>query len=126
MNEELRIQLVMSKMGMITYLADDGSLTMGVAMIQSVSASEIRLFTYLENVIASELERRPNLVLTVQDTEQELFLAVSGEASVEEDDELAAKLWNENNGNWFETKETDKHVFLINLAVTNIYRWPSD
>ncbi len=121
MDQELRIELITTKIGLITHINDDRSLLSGLAMVQSAGKDNVKLFTYLENMADSQLEGLSNVIFTMQDLQQQMFISLSGIAHVEEDQGLVDKLWNENNENWFEAKKTDQSVFLINLEVKQAF-----
>ena len=125
-HEKLKIALVTTSMGMITSLSSENHLTTGLALIESVSDSHIRLFTYLENVTAAAMGVKHNMVLTIQDADAPMFIAINGVAKVVDDADLVNKLWDEQKENWFAVKPTDRHVFLINLEVVETFEWKDD
>ncbi len=83
----------------------------------------IWFFTSSDNAIAERVGRRARAIATFTSKNHELFAAVHGRLSIDEDPEVINRLWNRFVAAWFEGGKTDPKLRLLRLDPDDAEIW---
>ena len=105
------------KVAMLTTHDVDGTLTARPVQPVKVESGHVWLFTAMDGGISGDVRRDPEVHLSFINDDQDLFVSLSGEASVLHDPVRARDLWSPTAGAWFTGGPEDPNLALVRIDV---------
>lgn len=120
----LREQLKSIRFGMLTSLGDEGDLYSRPMTQQALDDDgSLWFFTSDDHLLAHQLSVNPQANITFAEPAQELYISLTGEASLLKDRNRAQQLWNPAVAAWYPQGVDDPHLTLIKFSISSAEIW---
>lgn len=125
--KRLRRMLEDAEVGMLTTVAADGTLRS-----RPMAAREVELFgevwflTRAGSPKAGEIRDNQQVSLTFTDPREDLYVSMSGRASIVRDPERVRDLWKRGDKSWFPEGKNDPDLALLRVQVEHAEYWDED
>jgi general stress protein 26 len=126
-NLEKLVDLIQDiKVAMMTTMDDDGSLrSRPMRAMQTKPDGEIWFFTGYESGKSHELAHDSHVNLSYAKPSDEIYVSVSGKATVTRDRQKIEELWNPFLTTWFPEGKDDPNIGLIKVTIDKAEYWDS-
>lgn len=91
--------------------------------VESQDFGVVWLFSDIHTDKTNELDRSPNVSVTYVNTQEEIFVAISGTATLQRDPKLIRKYWNPMLRSWFPKGVDDPNLALIKVTINMAEYW---
>jgi len=124
---QLRDQLQSIRFGMLTSLGDEGDLYSRPMTQQALEEDgSLWFFTSDDHLLAHQLSVNPQINVSFTEPEKNLYISLTGEASLLKDRTRAAQLWNSAVAAWYPEGLDDPHLTLIRFDIAIAEIWDAD
>lgn len=114
------------KFGMFTTLDDHYKMSSRPLTQQQIDDDgQMWFFASTEAEFTKELANHPSVNVSFADTQDSLYVSVSGQAELLQDRQRAAELWNPLLKAWFPGGLDDPHLALIKVQIQSAEYWDS-
>ncbi len=114
------------RIAMLTTVEPDGTLhTRPLATLQYANDGELWFFTSLDSAKVHEIEDDRRASVTYSDTDQNVYVAVSGTAEIVQDRSKAEELWTPMAKAWFPQGLDDPRLALLRVRIERAEYWDS-
>lgn len=121
---QLREQLKSIRFGMLTSLGDEGDLYSRPMTQQELDdQGSLWFFTSDDQLLVHQLSVNPQANITFSEPARELYISLSGEASLLKDRARAQQLWNPAVAAWYPQGVDDPHLTLIRFDISLAETW---
>lgn len=112
------------KIAMMTTVDDDGTLRSRPMKTQKTEADgDLWFFTGYESGKSHEIEHDAHVNLSYAEPSDNLYVSVSGKASVLRDQQKINQLWSADMKAWFPDGKEDKNIGLIKVSIDKAEYW---
>ncbi|MCX2739278.1 pyridoxamine 5'-phosphate oxidase family protein [Pontibacter anaerobius] len=112
------------KIAMMTTVDDDGTLRSRPMKTQKTEADgDLWFFTGYESGKSHEIEHDAHVNLSYAEPSDNLYVSVSGKASVLRDQQKINELWSADMKAWFPDGKEDKNIGLIKVSIDKAEYW---
>jgi general stress protein 26 len=121
---QLREKLQSIRFGMLTSLGGEGDLYSRPMTQQALeNDGSLWFFTSDNHLLAHQLSVNPQANVSFAEPEQELYISLTGEASLLKDRTRASQLWNSAVAAWYPLGLDDPHLTLIKFSISTAEIW---
>jgi|ADGO01.1.fsa_nt_gi general stress protein 26 len=114
------------RIAMLTTVEPDGTLhTRPLATLRYANDGELWFFTALDSAKVHEIEEDRRASVTYSDTEDNVYVAVSGTADIVQDRRKAEELWTPMAKAWFPKGLDDPELALLRVRIERGEYWDS-
>jgi len=112
------------RIAMLTTLDKDGEMRSRPMATTKISEEGFAyFFTQADSPKIHELETDSKVNISYQDTDEEIYVSVSGHASIERDQKLINELWSPYLNAWFPEGKEDPNLTLLKVKITKAEYW---
>lgn len=114
------------KVGMLSIEEQGAIHARPMHLVQKDYDGKIWFFTRRDAEKVDELKSGRNVCLTFSDPSNDIYVSMSGKATLSFDKTLIEKFWNPFVGAWFENGKEDPNVALLEIKINSGEHWKTD
>lgn len=116
------------KVGMLVTTDDQESVLRSrpMSLVQKEYDGTLYFFTDSQDAKAYEVKKDRDVCLTFQDSSQQVYVSLSGNANLNSDSKLIDRYWNEWVATWFPKGKNDPNLALLEVKISSGEHWNAD